>query len=581
MIKIRLIRLLDHAVKHVAAQVLWKWIALIVQIVMIFTAAKLIGDVYLMKAGIRDLFYAVLIFIAGIAVRFLCDRKISTASYHASADVKRILRESIYEKLLRLGSAYREQTATSAVIQMASEGVDQLEVYFGSYLSQLAYSLLAPVTLFAVLAFTDLTASVILLLFVPLIPLSIVVVQKIAKRLLNRYWSIYEGLGDSFLENLQGMTTLKIYQADEEKAEEMDRESENFRKITMKVLTMQLNSTSVMDIMAYGGAAVGMVTALSRFQAGGIDLCGTLRIILLAAEFFLPLRRLGSYFHVAMNGMAASDRIFALLDLEEPEMIGEQLEDGPVPIVIEDLSFSYDGERRILDHVGLEIPSGRLTSLAGASGCGKSTIVSILSGKQKHYEGSIRIQGQELRDISEASLLSHITVVAHDSYIFKGTVADNLRIGKPTLSVREMEDVLQRVNLLAFVNSQNGLDTVIAEGGSNLSGGQRQRLALARALLHDTPVYLFDEATSNIDLESEAMIMDVVRSLAETKTVLLISHRLANVVESKRIYMMKDGRIDSYGTHKSLLAKKGLYREMYMEQKELESYGKKKRRSSK
>ncbi len=574
MIKKRLVGLLSHAKKYIIYQVVWQWLALLCQILMIYCASVLLEQALFWEVtwqtGVR---YGALVVIA-MALRFICDRRASYASYRASVDVKRILRDRIYSKLLRLGAAYREKVSTSEVVQMAAEGVEQLETYFGKYLSQLFYSLLAPVTLFAVLSFINWKASLVLLICVPLIPVSIVAVQKIAKRLLNKYWGIYTELGDSFLENLQGLTTLKIYRSDEKKAEEMDEESQRFRRITMKVLTMQLNSTSVMDMIAYGGAAVGMIVTLSEFMKGNLSVHGALMLILLAAEFFIPLRLLGSFFHIAMNGMAASDKIFALLDLPEPEQKSEWLDGMEMDIEFSGVHFSYEADREILKGVDMEFPAGSFTSIVGASGCGKSTAAAILMGRNQGYSGSVTIEGKELSDIQEESLMDQITLVSHNSYLFKGTVEDNLRMGRPDASEEEMKEALMKVNLWGFLRSQQGLQTPILEKGSNFSGGQCQRLAIARALLHDTPVYIFDEATSNIDAESEEMIMDVIHQLAQTKTILLISHRLANVVKSDRIYMMKDGSVAENGTHDQLIRQNGEYAKLYRSQMELEQYGK-------
>ncbi len=574
MIKKRLVGLLSHAKKYIIYQVVWQWLALLCQILMIYCASVLLEQALFWEVtwqtGVR---YGALVVIA-MALRFICDRRASYASYRASVDVKRILRDRIYSKLLRLGAAYREKVSTSEVVQMAAEGVEQLETYFGKYLSQLFYSLLAPVTLFAVLSFINWKASLVLLICVPLIPVSIVAVQKIAKRLLNKYWGIYTELGDSFLENLQGLTTLKIYRSDEKKAEEMDEESQRFRRITMKVLTMQLNSTSVMDMIAYGGAAVGMIVTLSEFTKGNLSVHGALMLILLAAEFFIPLRLLGSFFHIAMNGMAASDKIFALLDLPEPEQKSEWLDGMEMDIEFSGVHFSYEADREILKGVDMEFPAGSFTSIVGASGCGKSTAAAILMGRNQGYSGSVTIEGKELSDIQEESLMDQITLVSHNSYLFKGTVEDNLRMGSPDASEEEMKEALMKVNLWGFLHSQQGLQTPILEKGSNFSGGQCQRLAIARALLHDTPVYIFDEATSNIDAESEEMIMDVIHQLAQTKTILLISHRLANVVKSDRIYMMKDGSVAENGTHDQLIRQNGEYAKLYRSQMELEQYGK-------
>ena len=573
MIKTRLVKLLSHAKKYIVFQVVWKWISLLCQIAMIYAASMLLESA-LFDAITKNqlLLYGIVIFIA-ISLRLICDRQASYASYEASVDVKRILREKLYGKLLKLGASYRESVAASEVVQMAAEGVEQLETYFGKYLSQLFYSLLAPITLFVILAFVNLKASLVLLICVPLIPISIVAVQKFAKKLLNRYWGIYTELGDSFLENLQGLTTLKIYQADADKADEMDEESQRFRRITMKVLTMQLNSTSVMDIIAYGVAAVGMIVTLSEYIKGNVSFNGALMIILLASEFFIPLRLLGSFFHIAMNGMAASDKIFALLDLPEPKKKEIELGKEPMTIQLEGVQFAYEKERDILEGVTVELSGGSFTSLVGTSGCGKSTIAGILMGRNKGYRGNITIQGQELSEVSEKSLMDHITLVSHNSYLFKGTVRENLKMGKAGASEEEMCAVLEKVNLLGFLQEQQGLDTPILERGSNFSGGQCQRLALARALLHDTPVYIFDEATSNIDMESEEMIMEVIRGLAKTKTILLISHRLANVVESDRIYMLEKGHVVQSGTHKELMESGGAYADLYRYQRDLESYG--------
>ena len=574
MIKTRLIKLLSDAKKYIVFTILWQWISLIAQVVMVFTLADLLENVVYQTVTIEMIQKDIIVFVCVIVIRFVCEKMIVRCTYLSSVDVKRILREKIYEKMLKLGASYNEQVASSEVVQVSTEGVEQLETYFGKYLPQLFYSLLAPITLFVILSRVSFKASVVLLICVPLIPISIVVVQKIAKKLLNKYWSVYTGLGDSFLENLQGLTTLKIYQADQKKAEEMDEESQRFRKITMKVLTMQLNSTSVMDIVAYGGAAVGMAVALSEYLKGNVSIAGVICIVLLASEFFLPLRLLGSYFHIAMNGMAASDKIFKILDLEE-NMNGEiYLPDGPLNIEMHDVHFSYEEDREILKGIDLNLPVGSFISLVGESGCGKSTIAGILSGKNRNYTGSVKIQGCELSEINESNLMEHVVLVRHNSYLFKGTVEENLRMAKADATKEEMESVLEKVNLLGFLNTQAGLQTQLLEKASNLSGGQCQRLVIARALLKEnSQIYIFDEATSNIDIESEEIIMDVIHELAKVKTVLLISHRLANVVSSNQIYFMKDGEIKESGTHEELIQMNGAYKQLYESQMKLEQYG--------
>lgn len=575
MIKTRLIGLLSHAKKYIVYTILWQWVALLAQILAVFSITDLIERVVCRTVTAAVMEQTIVLLILVIILRFICEWMGTRSSYLACVDVKRILREKIYEKMLKLGASYSELVSSSEVVQVSTEGVEQLETYFGKYLPQLFYSLIAPLTLFMVLCRVSLKASLILLICVPLIPISIVVVQKIAKKLLSRYWSIYTGLGDSFLENLQGLTTLKIYQADQKKADEMDVESQNFRKITMKVLTMQLNSTSVMDIVAYGGAAIGMGVAVSEFLKGNCGVSGTLRIVLLASEFFLPLRLLGSFFHIAMNGMAASDKIFQILDLPQPQAGEKTLPDGPLDISLKDVHFSYDTSREILKGIHLDLSAGNFVSLVGESGCGKSTIAEILAGRNRGYSGAITIGGVTLSEVNEVDLMKHVVLVRHNSYLFKGTVQENLQMAKPEATKEEMEAVLQKVNLLGFLQTQNGLQTRLLEKASNLSGGQCQRLVIARALLRsDSAVYIFDEATSNIDVESEELIMQVIHELAKTKTVLLISHRLAHVVSSDQIYFLKDGEIKENGKHEELMQKNGAYRHLYESQMELENYGK-------
>lgn len=575
MIKTRLVGLLSHAKKYIVYTIFWQWISLLAQVLAVFSIANLLEHVVADDVTISVIEQTILILALVVIVRFMCERLTARSSYLACVDVKRILREKIYEKMLRLGASYSEQVSSSEVVQVSTEGVEQLETYFGKYLPQLFYSLIAPLTLFFILCRVSLKASVILLICVPLIPVSIVVVQKVAKRLLSNYWSVYTGLGDSFLENLQGLTTLKIYQADQVKADQMDAESQRFRRITMKVLTMQLNSTSVMDIIAYGGAAIGMGVAVSEFLKGNISMAGTLCIVLLASEFFLPLRLLGSFFHIAMNGMAASDKIFKILDLPEPQAGEKTLPEGALDVRLNDVHFSYEADREILKGVKLNLPAGSFVSLVGESGCGKSTIAGLLAAKNRGYTGEITIGGISLSEINEENLMKHVVLIRHNSYLFKGTVEENLKMAKPDATKEEMENVLQKVNLLGFLQTQDGLQTKLQEKAGNLSGGQCQRLAIARALLRsDSAVYIFDEAASNIDVESEELIMNVVHELAKTKTVLLISHRLANVVKSDKIYFLKDGKIKESGTHEELMKANGEYRHLYDSQMSLENYGK-------
>ena len=574
MINKRLIGTVAESRKYIAGNVVLQWCSLAANIAMMFSITNLFAGLYYGNTSSHTLWATAAVVVLALVIRFLCTTGASRMSYLSSKAVKKTLREKIYEKLLRLGASYNEQVKTSEVVQVAVEGVDQLETYFGAYLPQFFYAMLAPLTLFAVLCFVNVPAAVVLLICVPLIPIAIAAVQTWAKKLLSKYWGQYTALGDTFLENLQGLTTLKIYQADEFKNKEMNAEAEKFRKITMKVLTMQLNSITIMDLIAYGGAALGVIMAVTQYMGNHVSLAGCLLIILLAADFFLPMRQLGSFFHIAMNGMAASDKIFRLLDL--PEHKQEVSESFPLQhdIVCSGLRFSYEPDREILHGVDLRFPQGSFTALVGESGCGKSTIAAILMGRNKGYTGSVTIGSVELREVNESSLLRNITYVSHQSYLFKGTVRDNLLMGKPSASDDELWAVLERVNLAGFLKAEQGLDTHLLEKASNLSGGQCQRLALARALLHDSPVYIFDEATSNIDVESENDIMAEIHRLARGKTVILISHRLANVVRADNIYVLDGGNIAEHGSHAELLKSDGLYERLWNAQQTLENYGK-------
>ncbi len=572
MIDKRLIRTVRESKKYIAWNVIYQWISLVANITMMVSIADLLSRLFANTADRENFVCTVIVVAAAVGIRYFCAVQSAKMGYLSSKAVKKVLREKIYRKLLRLGSSYKEKAQTSEIVQISVEGVEQLETYFGAYLPQFFYAMLAPLTLFIVLGFVNVPAAAVLLVCVPLIPAAIAAVQTWAKKLLSKYWGQYTALGDTFLENLQGLTTLKIYRADDFKNDEMNVEAEKFRKITMKVLTMQLNSITIMDLIAYGGAALGIVMSVTQYSKGNVSLAGCLLIIMLSADFFIPMRQLGSFFHIAMNGMAAGQKIFRLLDLPEAE---EKKADCPKgDIVCRDLHFSYDNDREILSGVNMTFKIGAFTAIVGESGCGKSTISAILTGRNKGYGGSVSVGETELSEIREADLMENITYISHQSYLFKGTVRDNLLMGKPDASDSELWEVLERVNLADFVRNEKGLDTGLSEKASNLSGGQCQRLALARALLHDSPIYIFDEATSNIDVESENDIMNEIQNLAESKTVILISHRLVNVVKADAIYVMVNGKIAESGKHRELLENKADYEKLWEAQQRLENYGK-------
>ncbi|MBM6916097.1 ABC transporter ATP-binding protein/permease [Gemmiger formicilis] len=572
MINKRLIGMVSESRPRIAASVGLQWAALLGNLA---TMGLIAWAIDRLAAGRGLPGVGFWLALAGAAaVRMACTEAAARMAHKASRAVKLALRRQIYAKLLRLGPAYRQQVNTAEVVQAAVEGVDQLESYFGAYLPQFFYSMLAPLTLFAVLAPVCLPAAAALLICVPLIPAAIAAVQTWAKKLLSKYWGQYTALGDSFLENLQGLTTLKIYSADERRNEEMNREAEQFRRITMRVLTMQLNSISIMDLVAFGGAALGIGLAVSQYTAGRLSLGDCVLVLLLSADFFLPMRQLGSYFHIAMNGMAASDRIFRLLDMPEPPAGGK-----PVPadtaIRCQDLRFGYEPGREILRGVDLDLPRGGFVALVGESGCGKSTLAALLTGRVKGWQGQVTMGGVPLEELDETGLLRTVTCLGHNAWLCKGTLADNLRLGAPDATDEQLWNALKRAKLDGFARQAGGLDAPVAERGANLSGGQRQRLALARALLQDSPVYIFDEATSNIDAESENDIMSEIHRLARTRTVLLISHRLANAAGADRIYVLENGRVAQQGRHAELLAAGGLYARLWNTQQELEHEGEK------
>ncbi len=575
MINKRLIKLVPNAKIHIFKSVIFQWITLISNIVIMINLSTIISSIANLNS-LKDsndihntILTSALVISICIMIRFTFTILATIQNYKASKSVKKILRELVYKQLLKTGSIYKNKLSTASIIQVSVEGIEQLETYFGSYLPQFFYSMLAPITLFILLSSVSFKVAITLLLCVPLIPISIIFIQKIAKKLLSKYWDKYTILSDNFLENLQGINTLKIYQCDEYKHKQMNKNAEEFRKITMKVLTMQLNSIIIMDIVAYGGASLGIILALIEFSNNELSLFSTILIILLAVDFFLPLRLLGSYFHIAMNGMAASKKLFEIIDLsiqtKKTNIISNY------NIVIKNLSFSYDSQINTLSEINLIIPENTYISIVGKSGSGKSTLASLLANINTNYSGSIKVGNNQFNTINHESISKNITMIGSNSYIFKGSIKDNLLIGNKLATEIDMWEILDQVNLSDFLKNENGLNTKISENGNNLSGGQCQRLALARALLHDSKIYIFDEATSNIDIDSEALIMDVIKKLSAHKTVIVISHRLANVINSDNIYMLTDGLIVENGTHKKLLSNKKAYSQLFYAQQDLES----------
>lgn len=571
MINRRLIGMVPESRPHIVKHVLFQWIGLMSNVIAMFTLGALIAGLFDGTAHTATIVGTIATALLCALVRYSSVRLAARESHLASRPIKHVLREKIYQKLLCLGARYASQVPTAEVVQATVEGVDQLETYFGSYLPQFFYAMLAPVTLFFALSRVSLPVAGTLLACVPLIPVSIVAIQRIAKKLLAKYWGQYAKLGDSFLENLQGLTTLKLFGADGERHEQMNKEAEHFRVVTMQVLKMQLNSVTMMDLIAYGGATLGILLAISQLTLGKIDLGGCFAIVMISAEFFLPLRLLGSYFHVAMNGMSASERIFRLLDLPDEVKPTKQPGDQS-DLCFAHLSFRYGDAQYALKDISFSLSGAGFYGIVGTSGSGKSTIASLLGGYLSGYEGSAQIGGVELREISRGALHHAVTIVGHNSYLFQGTVAENLRMGCPAADDEALWRVLARVNLGDFVRENGGLALALTERGTNLSGGQRQRLALARALLKDSPVYVLDEATSNIDAESEADILKEAQIIAQTKIVLFISHRLSSVRQADCIFVLGHGLLGESGTHDALVSQSGVYARLWEAQSALEAF---------
>lgn len=571
----RLLSICDSSKKWIGLTVLMNWISIICNIALILFIGTTVDK--LMNGNLNlNVISTSLFIIAMLSIRFVANFMSTKFSLHSSSEVKKTLRSTIYEKLLSLGVNYTDAISTSSTVQIAVDGVEQLEIYFGRFMPQLFYSLLAPLTLFAVMSFISFKTAIVLLICVPLIPMTIMAVMKIAKKLLSKYWGVYTDLGDSFLENLQGLTTLKIFDIDEDKNKEMNDNAEHFRKITMKVLSMQLNSITIMDLIAFGGSAMGILIAIAEFRAGLLTAGQVLIIILLSAEFFIPMRLLGSFFHVAMNGISASERMFKLLDTEVEEI--KDLDEAKlanlnnINIELRNVDFSYDKERKVLENINIEMKNNKMIALVGESGCGKSTITNLLLKQNKVDSGEILLNGINLNEIPFDVLTKKVGFINHSAYIFNGSIEDNIRMGKNDASYDEIYDALKKANLYEFVMSlPEKLNTNVGEGGSLLSGGQKQRLALARTIITDPEIYIFDEATSNIDVESEEKVWESIYKLSKNKTVIVISHRLANVKNADAIYVLDKGHIVEHGKHKELMMTKNKYYELVTHQQNLEN----------
>lgn len=506
---------------------------------------------------------------AGIIVRYAASRVSGNLKDILGRKAKKDLREKTYDKIVRLGVRSTDGMSIAGLTQVAMEGIEQLDLYYSSYIPQFFYAMLAPLVLFLVTVWIDWRVAVALICCVPLIPVSIIAVSKYAKKIFAKYWGKYTSMGDSFLDSVQGLRELKIFRADAAQHEKMNRNAEEFRKITMKVLVMQLASTTIMDMVAYGGAGLGIAFAVTGAAYRGLPPVYALFLILVAVEFFLPLRAFGSAFHVAMNGVSAGKKILSLLAQPDPVWGDEEL--SGTELRLDNVTFSYDGERSVLRNVSMKFPAAGMTAIVGESGCGKSTAVGLLTGALRPGSGTVVAGGKPLDSLSREAYYSRVAVVSCNTYVFNTTVRENFRLAKKDVTDDEIMSALEQVNLADFIRENGGLDKAVTEDGANISGGQKQRLALAVNLVADKDIYIFDEATSNIDIESESVIMRNIKALSGKKSVIVISHRLENVVPSDLIYYMDNGEVRESGTHAALMAQQGGYSALYTAQKALEN----------
>ncbi len=579
----KLFSLAQESRSWITRTVVYKILKLFANIVQVVCIARLIEKLYTGVWGPQDVILTAAVIACIIIFKFILTLLTNEASFNSATHVRRHLRDMIYAKLLELEMGYLEKTQTAHIVTAAVDGVEALQIYFGRYLPQMFYSLIAPLILFICFSTIHLGVALILLLAVPLIPASIIAVMKWAKRVMGGYWDNYEALGGFFLDSLQGLTTLKIFVRDEDREETLKEKSWAFRNATMRLLRMQLTSIVIMDVIAYGCAAIGIVLAGFALAKGTISLSQAIIILFLAADFFLPLRTLGSYYHAGVNGIAASEKIFALLE-QKPDLTCfprevpaalQNRQDRHVSITFENVGFSYDGTRPILQNVNLTVEAGHTVALVGESGSGKSTVAGLIARFFDPDQGSIMLNGIDIKEIPLEHLRKLVSIVPHSSYIFAGTIADNLRLGNTGATEAHMLEACRAAGFDDFVQSlPHGLDTDVGEQGNKLSGGQRQRLAIARALLHDADLYIFDEATSNVDIENENKIWGAIAELAKHKTTLIISHRLATVENADTIYVLKDGNVVESGRHAELTQSNGTYAKLVKQQAELERYQK-------
>ena len=571
MIDKKLLALLGHNKKYIFYAVGLMIVGLFANLAItasICYAIQYAADYASSSIGIQGFILPAIIVVIAMAIRYVTSRMIGNLKDTLGRNVKKDLRQKIYDKIIKLGIRTTDNMSMAGLTQLSMEGVEQLDLYYSAYIPQFFYAMIAPIILFVVTVRINWTVALVLLACVPLIPISIIAVSRYAKKIFAKYWGKYTSMGDSFLDSVQGLKELKIFQADAAQNIKMNETSEEFRKITMKVLVMQLASTTIMDMVAYGGAGLGIALTIHAVVNGSLSAYSALFLILVAVDFFLPLRAFGSAFHIAMNGASAGNKILSLL--AQPDSVwGNETVDS-TEITVKDVTFSYDGTRDVLKHASMSFASTGMCAIVGESGSGKSTVVNLLLGAYHPQQGSILVGNKPLETLSRESYYSHISVVSYNTYIFNETIRQNFMLAKADVTEDEIFAALKKVNLYDFIIDNGGLDKVITEDAANISGGQKQRLALAINLVVNKDIYIFDEATSNIDIDSEAIIMNNIKELSKEKSVIVISHRLANIIAADTIYYIEDGEVKEHGTHNELMNMHEGYAKLYTTQKKLE-----------
>lgn len=573
MIEKQLYHFCGETKKYIKQSVFLSCYRLIAGIAFSYLFASLLSDLIEKKASPNLLLVLGLLLVI-ILLKQFCTRAIAKKLALLVAEVKGNLRKSIYQKVLRLGISYQEMFQTQEIIHLAVDGVEQLENYFGAYLTQLYYSFASSIILFVLVAPWNLTVAFLLLGMALSIPLTLQLLLKLVKKTQKKYWSKYASVGNLFLDSLQGLTTLKMYGADAKRQEEIDELSQGFRLQTMKVLKMQLSSIALINWIAYGGSALSIVLLISSYRSGNLSLFGMLFLFLLAPEFFIPMRTLTAVFHVAMTGVAAGEKMMHFLQKEDLGQEGEESYPIGGEIEVRNLVYHYSDGTKALDGLNMSFPKQSLYAIVGHSGCGKSTLASLLAGEMQTEKEQIYIADSDICSLGLGELSRHIIRITHEGHIFSGSVRENLAMGNPEVKDEEMIAVLEQVSMWDFLKTKEGLDTSLLSQGKNISGGQAQRISLARALLHDAEVYVFDEASSNVDIESEEIILSVIYALAKKKKVIYISHRLPSIKEADHIFVMEKGKVIEEGNHRSLMEAKGSYQKMYQEQEDLERFTK-------